>query len=69
MIGLIESCGDVCTLADIKSVQHIHERPRQAEHYLLQLHSREDPLKLFAFDYAALEARNPPNHRFRWAGQ
>jgi hypothetical protein len=57
VIGLVESCGDVCTLTDIKSVQHIYERPRQAEHYLLQLHSGGEPLKLFAFDYAALEAR------------
>ena len=57
MIGLVESCGDVCTLADIKAVQHIYERPRQAEHYLLQLHSGREPLKMFAFDYAALEAR------------
>lgn len=57
MIGLVESCGDICTLADIKSVQHIYERPRHAEHYLLKLHSGGEPLKLFAFDYAALEAR------------
>jgi hypothetical protein len=57
MMGLFESCGDVCTLSDIKAVQHIYERPRQAEHYLLQLHSGREPLKMFAFDYAALEAR------------
>jgi hypothetical protein len=57
MIGLVESCGDVCTLADIKSVQHFYERPLQAEHYLLQLHSGGEPLKLFPFDFAELEAR------------
>lgn len=57
MMGLVESYGDICTLSDIKAVQHIHERPRQAEHYLLQLHSGGGPLKLFSVDYAALEAR------------
>lgn len=57
MIGLVESYGDICTLSDIKAVQHHHERPRQAEHYLLQLHSGGEPLKMFAVDYAALEAR------------
>ena len=57
MIGLVESYGDICTLSDIKAVQHNHERPRQAEHYLLHLHSGGEPLKLFGVDYAALEAR------------
>lgn len=57
MIGLVESCGEVCTLSDIKAVQHIYETPRYAEHYLLELHSGGEPLKLFAFDFAALEAR------------
>jgi hypothetical protein len=57
MIGLVESYGDVCTLADIKSVQHFYGEPDRAEHYLLRRHSGEQPLKLFAFDYAALEAR------------
>jgi len=57
MMGLVESCGDVCMLSDIKAVQHHYQSPRHAEHYLLQLHSGGEPLKLFAFDYAALEAR------------
>ncbi len=57
MMGLVESCGDVCTLSDIKAVQHHHQTPKHSEHYLLELHSGREPLKLFAFDYAALEAR------------
>lgn len=57
MIGLVESYGEICTLSDIKAVQHQYQTPRHAEHYLLQLHSGGEPLKLFAFDYAALEAR------------
>jgi hypothetical protein len=57
MMGLIESCGDVCMLSDIKAVQHHYQSPRHAEHYLLQLHSGGEPLRLFAFDYAELEAR------------
>jgi hypothetical protein len=57
MIGLVESCGEVCTLSDIKAVQHIYETPRYAEHYLLALHSGGEPLKLFASDFAALEVR------------
>ncbi|MEG3162272.1 hypothetical protein U1763_17355 [Sphingomonas sp. LB2R24] len=57
MIGLVESCGDICTLSDIKAVQHRYQTPRHAEHYLLQLHSGGEPVKLFSCDYADLQAR------------
>lgn len=57
MIGFVESYGDICTLSDIKAVQHVDELPSRAEHYLLHLHSTARPLKLFAVDYASLEAR------------
>ena len=34
MIGLVESCGDICTLSDIEGVQH-HYRSRPASTEIL----------------------------------
>jgi hypothetical protein len=60
MMGLVESCGDICTLSDIKAVQHHYQTPRHAEHYLLQLHSGGEPLRLFASIMRSLK-RGPSN--------
>ena len=57
MIGFVEAIDGVCALADIKSVQQVGSADGRAECYLLRRKSEAPPLKMFAHNYRALEAR------------